>query len=105
MNEITIERITELQKEYGITEIQNNINTGLVWKLEGSYGRQAMVTLEDGACMLPEEAHLDYYGNLIPSRTSIKEGSTGSLFNCQRFWHKVNEGEIELPVPGEELDI
>jgi len=104
MKDITIEEILELQKEYGITEIQDNINSGMAWKLEGSYGRQAMICLEDGACMLPKEQHNDYYGNVVPSREDLKEGATGTLHNCQRFWDKVRQGEIELPFPDDELD-
>jgi len=105
MEDITIEEILELQEKYGIKEIQDNINSGTAWQLEGSYGRQAMICLEDGACMLPEEDHHDYWGNLIPNRNTLKEGAVGTLFNYQRFWHKVRAGEIDLPLPGDELDI
>jgi len=99
--EITIEQITELQKQYGLTELQKLINSGEVWKFEGSYGRAAMSALEDGACLLPEEEHQDYYGNAVPSRTQVKMGTNGSLENCQEFWAKVMNGEIDLPEPEE----
>ena len=100
--EITIEMITDLQKQYGLTDLQSKINTGDSRKLEGSYGRAAMSALEDGACMLPEERYQDYYGNTVPSRADVKMGTNGSLENCQEFWAKVINGEIDLPEPEEE---
>jgi hypothetical protein len=99
--EITLEMIAELQKQYGLTDLQSKINTGDAWRLEGSYGRAAMSALEDGACLLPEEEHQDYYGNAVPSRTQVKMGTNGSIENCQEFWAKVMNGEIELPEPEE----
>ena len=96
MAELTLEQIATLQKQYGVTSLQGKINNGLVWKLEGSYGRAAMSALEDGACMLPEESYMDYYGNTVPSRNQVRPGTTGSLENSQNFWQKVEDGEIIL---------
>ena len=31
------------------------IDTGLAWRLQGSFGRQAMAMIEQGVCSLPEE--------------------------------------------------
>lgn len=93
--ELTVEQIQEMQKSYGFDEMQKLIDTGDAWKLEGFTGRQAMSALESGACMLPEERHQDYYGNLVPSRNDLKEGK-GTLQNSQEFWTQVMEGEIEL---------
>lgn len=96
MNELTLEQITELQKRYGLTELQDRINSGLCWKLEGSYGRAAMSALESGACMLPEVQRIDYYGTRVPSRNNLENGSKGTLGNSQAFWQKVEDGEIEM---------
>ncbi len=93
---ITIEQITELQKTYGFAKMQEMINNGECWKFEGSYGRSAMNMLENGVCFLPEEQTQDYYGNTIPSRNWLDEGSKGSLGLAQTFWQKVLDGEIEL---------
>lgn len=93
---MNLERITELQKENGLEDIQEKINSGLVWKLEGSYGRTAMSLLESGACLLPTESHNDYYGNRVPSRDDLQDGTKGTLQNSINFWEKVEEGEIEL---------
>lgn len=81
-----IERIREFQEAYGYKELQALIESGDVWKMEGSMGRGAMDSLESGACFLPEEPRRDYYGNRIPSRNELKEGSKGTLLNSQRFW-------------------
>jgi hypothetical protein len=92
----TTEQITKLQEQYGLKQMQDLINNGECWKFEGSYGRAAMNTLESGQCMLPEEQYQDYYGNTVPSRTELREGTKGTLLNCQRFWQKVLDGDIEL---------
>lgn len=94
MEKLTLEQIRELQKEYGVSEIQILINSGMVWKLEGSMGRAAMSTLENGACMLPEEEHQDFYGSVVPSRTNLKAGTKGTFELSQEFWQKVIDGEI-----------
>lgn len=102
MDKLTVEQITELQKQYHMTDMQEKINSGLCWKLEGSYGRAAMAMLESGACMLPETQHKDYYGNTVPSRNDLQEGTKGTLLNSQRFWEQVENGEIELEIEVEE---
>ena len=102
MKKLTVEQITELQKQYGMTQMQDLINNGEVWKFEGSYGRAAMSMLESGACMLPEEQMQDYYGNTVPSRNDLKEGTKGTLLNSQRFWEMVENGEIEIDL---EVDV
>jgi len=89
-------KIKALQKDYGFTAMQNHINTGMAWKLEGSFGREAMRLLESGACMLPKEFKVDYYGNRVPSRDVVKKGSKGSFANCQDFWDGVLTGKIEI---------
>jgi hypothetical protein len=58
---------------------QDAINSGMAWKLQGSYGRQAMAYIEAGLCCLGKEGHRDYYGNYVPSRFEVKEGTKGSV--------------------------
>jgi len=98
---ITIEQITELQKTYGYAEMQKLIDSGECWKFEGTFGRSAMNMLENGVCLLSEKITTDYYGNFIPSRSDVKEGSVGSLELAQTFWQKVLDGEIELDTEDE----
>jgi hypothetical protein len=83
---MTIEQINELQSAYGYKLMQEQIDSGLSWKLEGSYGRAAMSALKAGACYLPEVSHRDYYGNKVPARGEVKAGTTGSLELACEFW-------------------
>lgn len=92
---ITIERITELQNEYGLTNAQNLVINGQIWGFEGSVGRAAMQLLEVGVLMLGEEPTRDYYGNAIPPRTVLQDGTKGTLGNSQRFWNRVENGDVD----------
>jgi hypothetical protein len=80
--------ILKLQKEMGYHELQQLINSGIAWKLEGSIGRAAMDALRSGACMLPNSVHYDYYGNRIPSVDEVEKGTTGSIENMKKFYAK-----------------
>jgi hypothetical protein len=62
-----------------IKSMQELINTGMAWKMEGSVGRQAMSLIKSGHCVLGEQGHYDYYGNYVPSRTEVKAGTKGSI--------------------------
>lgn len=57
--------------------VQRVINRGM-WGLEGSAGRRMMEFIEAGLCMLGRERARDYYGNTIPSREDVVEGTKGS---------------------------
>lgn len=100
---LSLKKITALQEQYGLSDLQDDINSGQAWLREGFYGRTAMECLKDGACMLPEEEHRDYYGNLVPSRKYLKYGTTGTLVNSQNFWQKVIDGEIIMAADEEEF--
>lgn len=91
-------QVLKVQKAHGYGDMQKMISSGHVWSMEGSAGREAMSCLESGACMLPLTPARDYYGNRIPSRKEIKEGSKGSFKNCQAFWTGVDEGRIFLDI-------
>jgi hypothetical protein len=43
----------ELDGEQTIELFQHLINSGLVWKLQGHYGRTAKALIEGGYCTLP----------------------------------------------------
>jgi hypothetical protein len=99
MNEkITLERIRELQKQYGVAELQMLINSGLVWLSDKTNVRIAKESLESGMCMLPKESYPDENGVLLPSRDKIY-GTQGSLEHSQIFWQKVEDGLIKLEKP------
>lgn len=67
----------ETHEEY-CEAVQRRINDGSIWKLEGSAGRGAMALIEQGLCMLGTTQHFDYWGNLIPARDNVVEGTKGS---------------------------
>jgi len=95
MEDLTLEQIIELQKQYGADQIQDMINSGQCWHMEGSTGRLASDCLEWGICMLPEERKRDAYGTTVPSRNDLKPDSKGTFGNCLAFWTKVNDGDFE----------
>ena len=67
-------------------DAQTLINSGLAWRLEGSIGRQCMAAIEQGACMLGHKGHSDYWGNYVPSRSEVQEGTKGSFdYVAERF--------------------
>lgn len=100
---MNIAQIKKAQREYGYSEMQDMINTGTAWKMEGSIGREAMHCLESGACMLPLVPRYDYYGNKVPSRKELQQGTKGTFGNCKRFWEGVNDGSIYLDYNDETL--
>jgi hypothetical protein len=59
--------------------IQDLINSGMAWRLEGAVGRQCMAAIDNGAAILGKTSQRDYYGNRIPSRTEVKSGTKGSV--------------------------
>ena len=91
---MNVKKITKLQKEHGFYDVQQLINDGTVWHMEGGMGRHAMDTLTAGATMLPKKYFCNAYGGLVPSRDMIKDGSTGSKENCIYFWNKYKDSGI-----------
>lgn len=57
--------------------VQRTINAGN-WSLQGSFGRTMMGAIEGGYCMLGTNSARDYWGNYIPARDQVKEGTKGS---------------------------
>ena len=91
---MNISTIARLQKDYGFWDIQQSINTGMAWKMEGSFGRSAMDMLRSGACMLPKVSHRDYYGNIVPSRDVLKPGTMGTYKNSVAYWSNLDNHEF-----------
>lgn len=59
-------------------ELQSLIDSGTAWRLEGSYGRAAMESLESGVGVLPDTSHSDYYDNKVPAYHELSAGSKGT---------------------------
>lgn len=68
-----------LSEQESIEFIQGLIDSGDVWKLQGSYGRAAMDLIRGGQCLLGPVGHHDAYGNYVPSRDEVQPGTPGSL--------------------------
>jgi len=64
--------------------VQKAINSLTAWKFQGSYGRTMMAAIENGYCLLGREATTDYWGNRIPSRFEVLNGTKGSIGYVQR---------------------
>ena len=80
---LTLADINNIETEDDIDEldyyrsIQRAINAKS-WSFQGSYGRVMMEAISYGYCLLGKEYAHDYYGNRIPSRSEVREGSKGS---------------------------
>lgn len=57
---------------------QRLVNTGDAWRFEGSVGRAAMGLIESGQIMLGKTGHKDYWGNYVPGRDEVQDGTKGS---------------------------
>ena len=60
-------------------EVQNLIDSGMAWRLEGHVGRTCMDAIDNGDAVLGEEDHTDYWGSHVPSRHQVKSGTKGSV--------------------------
>ena len=90
--------IRDRQAEFrNVSKMQEWIDEGIVWSMEGAIGREAMRGLESGKYFLPNETYNDYYGNHIPSRDEVRIGTAGSLDNAYDFYQDDNNlWELEL---------
>lgn len=83
MSEFSLNDVNVLECDEDASEenealsIQRAINSGM-WSLQGSYGRAMMGAIEAGSAMLGPYPARDYWGNRIPSRSEVKEGTKGS---------------------------
>lgn len=78
VNDILALEQGELTADESVEAMQRIINDGTGWKLQGSMGRSMMAAIEAGDCLLGKEPKRDYWGNFIPSRQQVKDGTEGS---------------------------
>lgn len=84
--------------DWAMPPLQTLIDSGDAWLLEGAVGRAAMAAIEDGTCVLPAEAHRDYWGNRVPARGELRPDTLGTLGYANRL--RAERGEpllIEAP--------
>jgi len=86
-----IKDIRTIQQDMGYAPIQRLIDNGTAWQMEGSTGRLAMSMLKSGACFLPKKAFYDAYGNKVPSRDELQEGTTGTIQNSINYYNNIYE--------------
>ena len=60
-------------------EVQDLIESGMAWRLEGHVGRTCMAAIENGDAVLGDTSHRDYWGNYVPSRHEVEPGTKGSV--------------------------
>lgn len=78
------EAVMALEGEGDVDELeqakamQQLVNSGTGWLLQGSYGRAMNEALDNGFVMLGKQRSRDYWGNTIPSRDDVKPGTKGS---------------------------
>lgn len=68
--------------------VQDLIDSGEAWRLEGAVGRLAMEAIESGRNVLGKEGHRDYYGNYVPSRYEVEPGTKGSALYAKNLTGK-----------------
>lgn len=78
VNDIIEYESGELDETETVAMFQKMIDDGSAWRLQGSYGREAMRMIEAGLCTLGPVGHRDYYGNYVPSKFEVKSGTKGS---------------------------
>lgn len=59
-------------------DIQELIDSGNAWRLEGSIGRACMAAIESGDAILGPTPTRDAYGNLVPAWWMVQPGTKGS---------------------------
>lgn len=108
VNDIIALETGEASQDEAIATMQRLIDTGECWRLQGSYGRSAMDLIERGLCHLPsawkdgkkraltpanmkkhadklKQPIRDYWGNVVPYREMLKEGTKGTLSYCKKM--------------------
>lgn len=65
--------------------LQDMIDSGAAWHLEGSIGRAAMEGMREGLLVLSQGERWDYWGNHVPSFWQVRDevGSPGSVANAE----------------------
>lgn len=79
VNDVMAYEAGELDEKATAKMMQGMVNSGMAWRMQGSYGRAAMRAIEAGQIMLGKDGHRDYWGNYVPGRKEVKAGTKGSF--------------------------
>ena len=72
------------------SDVQDLIDNGTAWRMEGAVGRECMRAIETGDAVLPTVSFEDAYGNVVPARHHLKEGTKGTVayaYAIQMGWN------------------
>jgi hypothetical protein len=76
---LMIDGTEEPQDEFEyFSALQRQINSGLIWRMQGSAGRTAMDAITSGRCLCAFTGCRDYWGSYVPARTEVQPGTKGS---------------------------
>lgn len=89
--------------------LQEWIDSGAVWRTEGSVGRGAVEAIRAGDHVLGPRTVLDYYGNRVPGRHEVTPGALGSVEyanarRAERGWPALVEMDGLMYEDGERPD-
>lgn len=89
----------EASEDEGRHAMQQMVNSGTAWKLQGSYGRAAMDMISNGHIALGHQGHRDYYGNYVPSRHEVQEGTKGHASFVRAAGNEPDKCGKDCPTP------
>lgn len=89
----------EASDDEGRHAMQQMVNSGDAWKMQGSYGRAAMDMIRSGQIALGHQGHRDYYGNYVPSRHEVQEGTKGHASFVRAAGNEPDRCGKDCPTP------
>lgn len=81
-----------------VAQLQDWVDSGVAWHLEGSVGRQASDLLAAGVLVLGPNRTRDYWGTAIPAYTDVLDepDSSGSVANAEAWWAEHDAEDLEV---------
>lgn len=80
--------IKKIQRKYGVGKVQELIDSGKAFMIQGDFEELIWSMIYSGACMLPDLVHKNHQGTRIATRAMVPSGSPGSFKRCQSYWSK-----------------
>ena len=76
-----------------LQRLQELIDSGATWRLEGSVGRAAVDAIHAGYLQLGPTGHTDYWGNYVPARHEVAPGTPGSPEYATTPWPEEDDDD------------